>query len=199
MRRTLKVFVFVLSIVITNVGVALAEDGLETGYDYSNICGLIKELSVLLTVLKVLAFAGAAFVLAAWAWDWITKGGSGDINLLEDAKKRGIAMFVGFTLLMLVASIIQFLPGFAGCKNEFSNFGQENIFGSNTKNPIPGNTFRPYGTDTGRENFASDKDTSTTSFSSKDTKTVDSDKEPEIYVDTTFYDIFNNLSAPAPE
>lgn len=81
--------------------------------DYGNVCVLIQELGNVFRVLRTLAFAGAAFVLAGWAWKYITTGwgksGDGGTDL-EATKKQGIGMLIGFILLFGIGMIMQFLP-----------------------------------------------------------------------------------------
>ena len=40
----------------------------------SAICGLMKELKGVFGLLRTLAFIGAAFYIAGWAWEFISKG-----------------------------------------------------------------------------------------------------------------------------
>jgi len=81
----------------------------------ADVCTLIKNLGGVYTTLKTLAFAGAAFILAGWAWVFISKGYDADGAKLEDAKKKGIGMLIGFTLLFSIALVLQFLPNMSSC------------------------------------------------------------------------------------
>ncbi|MDR2269029.1 MAG: hypothetical protein LBD94_02485 [Rickettsiales bacterium] len=74
-------------------------------------CVLINELGYVFRTLRTLAFAGAAFMIAGWAWEYI-KGGKAEI---DDVKKKGVGLLVGFALLFGLGVIIQFLPGFFEC------------------------------------------------------------------------------------
>ena len=70
-----------------------------------------------------LAFVGAAFYIAGWAWGFITAGEA----KMDDVKKRGIGLLVGFTLLFMVGVILSFLLSAQGqqtlkCDNITSNW-----------------------------------------------------------------------------
>lgn len=76
-----------------------------------NVCALIAGLKTVFQTIRVLAFVGAAFIMAQWAWGFISKG---EVKV-EDLKDKGIAMFVGFFLLFGIGMVITFLPGISGC------------------------------------------------------------------------------------
>ena len=85
------------------------------------ICDLVRELGSLLGMLRTLAFIGAGFTIAGWAWDYISKG---KVEL-KDVQTKGIGLLVGFVLLFGVGMVITFLmnaaePGGAlNCMEEF--------------------------------------------------------------------------------
>lgn len=89
---------------------AVAADAANSG-----VCDLIENLAPLLKTLRTLAFIGAGFTIAAWAWDFIAKG---EVKL-EDAKKKGVGMLVGFFLLFAVGAILTFLLNAAGDPTKF--------------------------------------------------------------------------------
>ena len=64
----------------------------------NGLCELIAKLGGVFKVLRVLAFVGAAFFIAGWAWEFIS-GGKVDTAKVKD---RGIALIVGFSLLFLI-------------------------------------------------------------------------------------------------
>jgi hypothetical protein len=105
--RILKLFALSGLAVLFGAGAAHAA---EVG----NICGLINELGDVFRLLRTLCFAGAAFVMVAWAWDFI-KSGWDSAKSLDDAKKKGVGMLVGFILLFGVGLILQFLPNLGNC------------------------------------------------------------------------------------
>jgi hypothetical protein len=76
-----------------------------------NPCILINSMQDVFRTLRTLAFVGAAFCIAGWAWGYIKGGDAG----IDDLKKKGIGLLVGFTLLFGIGVVLQFLPGIAGC------------------------------------------------------------------------------------
>ena len=83
--------------------------------DYGDPCVLITEMGGVFRTLRTLAFAGAALILAGWAWTFITKGWDAEGTKLDDARKKGIGMLIGFVLLFGLGMVLQFLPQATGC------------------------------------------------------------------------------------
>ena len=71
----------------------------------NGLCNLVKELGGLLGMLRTLAFIGAGFTIAGWAWDYISKG---KVEL-KDVQTKGIGLVVGFVLLFGVGMVVSFL------------------------------------------------------------------------------------------
>ena len=71
----------------------------------SPMCALIGKMQDVFRLLRVLAFVGAGFYMAGWAWDYISKGEA----IMDDMKKKGIGLLVGFTLLFAIGVILSFL------------------------------------------------------------------------------------------
>ena len=71
----------------------------------SAICQLVTEMASVFKMLRVFCFIGAAFMIAGWAWGYISKGEA----KMDDLKKQGTALIVGFILLFSVGLIFQFL------------------------------------------------------------------------------------------
>ncbi|MDE6250115.1 MAG: hypothetical protein K2M34_00570 [Alphaproteobacteria bacterium] len=91
------------------------------GDDYAtnisnNICELVTKMGTLFGTLRTLAFIGAAFIIAGWAWGYISK--PGDLKL-EDVKTKGMGMLVGFILLFSVGVIISVFMDGGVCESEF--------------------------------------------------------------------------------
>lgn len=89
--------------------------------NWEELCGLVKQFQGLFGLLQTLAFIGAAFTIAGWAWGYIS---SGKVEM-EDAKKKGIGLLIGFILLLGAGVLLTFLIGFAGgptC-DAFNNMG----------------------------------------------------------------------------
>lgn len=92
------------------------------------LCGIINEMYDVFKILRTLAFVGAAFIIAGWAWGYIKDGGAKD-GMIEDLKKKGTGMLVGFVLLFGIGVVLQFFifsnTGLSaiGCEDVISKWG----------------------------------------------------------------------------
>ena len=68
-------------------------------------CSIFETIHKVFNMLRVLAFVGAAFCIGGWAWAYISKGEVG----MEDVKKKGIGLLVGFVLLMGISVLLTWL------------------------------------------------------------------------------------------
>jgi hypothetical protein len=107
MKKILQKISVATIILMATVGNSWAPESDVAG----DACQLIEGLSGVFKTLQILAFIGAAFSIAGWAWGFISKGEA----KMEDVKKNGIGLLVGFALLFGVAIIIRFLPGTLNC------------------------------------------------------------------------------------
>ena len=94
------------------------------GVNADGICGLIGQMYGVFKILRTLAFVGAAFIIAGWAWGYISK--PADMNL-EDLKKKGVGMLVGFVLLFGIGVVLSFFLsstglGVIGCPELITNW-----------------------------------------------------------------------------
>lgn len=106
MKNLLKKFGFGAMAVILAAGAAHAAD-------MNGVCDLIVELKSVFSILKILAFAGAAFVIASIGWDAIV---AKKYEWSKDGKQHLIAMIIGFALLFSVGILLEFLTNNkAGC------------------------------------------------------------------------------------
>ncbi len=103
MKNSLKKLAFAALVMAIIVPAAQAE---------VNVCGLIQQMGGVFKTLRTLAFVGAAFVIAGWAWTFIVKGKA---DLDGDLKGKGIALIVGFTLLFGIGIVLSFLGPITGC------------------------------------------------------------------------------------
>jgi hypothetical protein len=110
MKRLINKANFAIIGLMAAMSPAVAADSVNDG-----VCQLVGKLTPLLQTLRTLAFIGAGFTIAAWAWDFIAKG---EVKL-EDAKKKGVGMLVGFFLLFAVGAILTFLLSAAGDPEKF--------------------------------------------------------------------------------
>ena len=69
------------------------------------MCEALQKLHYIFEILRTAAFIGAAFYIAGWAWGFISKG---DVPM-EDVKKKGIALLVGFGLLFMIGVLLSFV------------------------------------------------------------------------------------------
>ncbi len=76
----------------------------------NGMCELIKNLKDVFGLLRTLAFVGAAFYIAGWAWTYISKGEA----KMDDIKGKGIGLLVGFSLLFMIGAILSFLLSATG-------------------------------------------------------------------------------------
>jgi hypothetical protein len=74
------------------------------------ICELAKQFGGIFSTLRTLAFIGAAFTIAGWAWGYISKG---EVKF-DDVQKKGTGMLVGFFMLFGVGVIISAFMAMAG-------------------------------------------------------------------------------------
>ena len=92
----------------------------QSGDGTNGICELLKSLQSVFNVLRIMAFIGAAFYIAGWAWEYI-KGGEAK---LDDVKKKGVGLLIGFSALLLVGIVLSFVMSASGLKV----IGCDNIF-----------------------------------------------------------------------
>lgn len=106
MKNYAKVLVFAAFVAL----VVVPAQALEVS---QSMCALIGEMQRVFKLLRVLAFVGAGFYMASWAWGYIVGGKDGAFSI-EDVKKKGIGLLVGFTLLFAIGVVISFLLGAQG-------------------------------------------------------------------------------------
>lgn len=95
MKKLMNKFNFALIGIMASAPAFAATDGL---------CQLITQMYDVFKTLRTLAFVGAAFVIAGWAWGYISKG---EVKK-EDLKDKGIGMLVGFVLLFGIGVVLSF-------------------------------------------------------------------------------------------
>lgn len=100
MKKYMSVLVFAAIVALIIVPAQAATGGTEPA-----ICTLIGKMQGIFKTLRILAFVGAGFYMAGWAWDFISKGEA----KMDDMKKKGIGLLVGFTLLFIIGIILSFL------------------------------------------------------------------------------------------
>ncbi len=78
----------------------------------SAMCVFMDDLRGVFNMLRTFAFIGAAFLIAGWAWGYISKGEA----KMDDLKNKGSGLLVGFILLFSVGLILQFLVSATGAQ-----------------------------------------------------------------------------------
>ena len=78
--------------------------------NYGPVCDLVKEFKNVFSLLRTLAFVGAAFYIAGWAWGYISSGKAE----LKDLKDKGIGLLVGFAILFLIGLVLSFFLSTTG-------------------------------------------------------------------------------------
>lgn len=73
------------------------------GLNKNGLCDLIEQMGDIFNTLRILAFAGAAFTIAGWAWGYIKEGKGVDP---DDVRKKGTGLLVGFILLFTIGTIL---------------------------------------------------------------------------------------------
>ena len=109
MKNYAKVLVFAALVALVVVPAQALEVSTE-------MCKLIAKMQDVFKILRILAFVGAGFYMAGWAWEYI-KGSNKD-GVMEDMKKKGIGLLVGFTLLFAIGVVISFVLSVSGQDGE---------------------------------------------------------------------------------
>ena len=94
--------------IIKNIGfaslMAMASIGSASAETNEGLCALIEKMHDVFVILRTLAFVGAAFIIAGWAWGYISNGKAE----LKDVKDKGIGMLIGFVLLFGIGIALTF-------------------------------------------------------------------------------------------
>ena len=80
----------------------------------ANLCGLIAEFQGIFKLLRTLAFVGAGFLIAGWAWGYISGGKA--VDAMKEVKEKGISMLIGFILLFGIGTFLQVLSSATGAE-----------------------------------------------------------------------------------
>ena len=91
----------------------------------NGLCDLITKLKGVFGTLRTLAFVGAGFILAKYAWEAITSGKINQKdNMVEGVKSVGVPMIIGFTLLFSIGVVLSALLSgrLVGCANELTTW-----------------------------------------------------------------------------
>lgn len=78
----------------------------------NGMCEALQRLHGVFNILRTMAFIGAAFYIAGWAWEFIS---SGKVDMTK-VKERGIGLLVGFSLLFMIGLLLSFIMSASGAK-----------------------------------------------------------------------------------
>lgn len=124
MKNILKKIGLAGVVVLAAGGAAMAAGAAGgVGVNESGLCALIGQMYGVFKILRTLAFVGAAFIIAGWAWGYISKG---EVKM-DDLRNKGTGMLVGFVLLFGIGVVLQFFLSSAGleiigCQNVIMNW-----------------------------------------------------------------------------
>lgn len=96
------------------ISMMVASPAFAANVNESAICLLLNDLKGVFNMLRTFCFIGAAFIIAGWAWGYISSGKVGDKDAMGELKNKGTALLVGFILLFSVGLILQFLLSASG-------------------------------------------------------------------------------------
>ena len=124
MKNILKKIGLAGVVVLAAGGAAMAAGAAGgVGVNESGLCALIGQMYGVFKILRTLAFVGAAFIIAGWAWGF---NSSGKV-VMDDLRKKGTGMLVGFVLLFGIGVVLQFFLSstgleIIGCQNVIMNW-----------------------------------------------------------------------------
>ena len=125
MKNLLKKIGFAGVVVLSGAVAAVAAPA-AAGVSNNGLCMLISQMYGVFKILRTLAFVGAAFIIAGWAWGYIKDGKGVE---MEDLRKKGTGMLVGFILLFGIGIVLSFFLSSTGldaigCKDVILSWGQ---------------------------------------------------------------------------
>lgn len=91
-----------------NFAVVAAMTSVPAFAETKGLCDLLDKLHEVFLLLRTLAFVGAAFYIAGWAWGYISKGEA----KMDDVKNKGTGLLVGFLLLFSIGLILTFIASY---------------------------------------------------------------------------------------
>ena len=117
MKKVMNKINFAVIAAMTSVTAMAAGSGVND----KAICIFMRDLHGVFTMLQTFCFIGAAFMIAGWAWGYISKGEA----KMDDLKNKGSGLLVGFILLFSVGLVLKFLysasgQGAFGCPEIFN-------------------------------------------------------------------------------
>ncbi len=126
MKKIMNKMNFAIIAIMSSVSAFAASAGVgDIDTNSSGLCSLVRQFGKVFEILRTLAFVGAAFYIAGWAWDFISKGKAE----MKDVKEKGTGLLVGFLLLVSVSLILTFITSTfglhtMGCLTDIKNLGK---------------------------------------------------------------------------
>ena len=112
MKKQIKMIGFAaLSALLVVSGASGASAPMSGMVNDTGLCKLIDEFKGIFALLRTLAFIGAGFYIAKWAWGYIE---AGKIDAMKEVKEKGISMLVGFILLFGIGTVLTVLSSTTG-------------------------------------------------------------------------------------
>lgn len=116
-----KINMFIIAMMVSGSAIAAPK---MMGVNESALCKLIADMGGIFSTLRILAFAGAAFTIAGWAWGFIKDGKGVD---MDDVRKKGTGLLVGFILLFTIGTVLSVFMSQSGqeamgCIAEFNQW-----------------------------------------------------------------------------
>ena len=110
MKKQMKMIGFAaLSALLVVANASAATGQLTKNVD---LCALIAEFQGIFKLLRTLAFVGAGFLIAGWAWGSIS--GGKEIKAMDEVKNKGVSMLIGFILLFGIGTFLQVISSTTG-------------------------------------------------------------------------------------
>ena len=109
MKKIMNKINFAVICLMTSVPAFAALNTTKVNID-NDMCSLLKSLHEVFNYLRIAAFIGAAFYIAGWAWGFI----SGGEAKMDEVKKKGIGLLVGFSLLFIIGAVLSFVMSATG-------------------------------------------------------------------------------------
>ena len=106
MKKLMKKLNFALIAAMATAAPAFAATAGNEG-----LCLLAEKFGYIFDIIRTLAFIGAGITIAGWAWGYIEKG---EVKIIEEVKKKGVGMLVGFVLLFSIGTVLQVFMSMAG-------------------------------------------------------------------------------------
>lgn len=77
----------------------------------ATVCALAEQFGDVFNILRILAFIGAGFIIAGWAWGWISSGKGPET---KDIKEKGLGLLIGFAVLFGIGAIVSAFMAMTG-------------------------------------------------------------------------------------